>query len=144
MTAPIHFSTANKAKAQAIFTKVLRGLRKQGKAAKTGSSCKYKTRGGLACAIGILAGEDREPKWEGYTLDDYDFYDDGAQNDNPVKTWFLTKYGPSPGLLKLGIVLQNAHDGVLSVMSVSDWEETMQGIAKDFGLKYTAPPRRRT
>ena len=140
MTVHIRFSTANKAKAQAIFTKVLRGLRKQGKAAKTGTSCRYKTRDGLACAIGVLAGEDRKPKWEGCTLESQ-FWD----SDNPVQTWFKTKYGPSPGLLKLGIALQNAHDSVLSVESVSSyWEESMQGIAKDFGLKYTAPPRRRT
>lgn len=113
--------------AQAIFDRVLNGLRLQGKASVLEGNCMYRSPDGSKCAFGLLI-KDEE-------------YDPAMENCSAplvlVKFPKLSYLQPHSQLLD---ALQFAHDSYLAGGDMAAWEEEMRDTAHRYKLTYTRSP----
>lgn len=102
---------------QEAFDKMVAHLRKQGKPAKQGNSCRYRTEGGLMCAVGCLI-SDAEYKrgMEGMGVEHMQHRYEVLQDLDPP---FLAE-------------MQDTHDAY----DPTSWEARFADTAARFGLVY--------
>ena len=115
---------------QQIFDVVSAHLLKQGECSigavesKHGDVCAYRGASGLRCAIGVLIPDDLySPEFEGSQLMDLPWKIKRAVGFNTAAKRTLL------------CTLQKVHDNVPSYC----WDDALQYVAEDFGLKFTAP-----
>ena len=108
---------------QQIFDTVATHLLKQGKPALSAEGfCRYRTDGGLKCAVGVLISDDKyDGKMEGESI-----YDRKVQKGLPFP---VTE--EDVGFLRR---LQSAHDIALKDSGIEAWKEQMRLIAAENGL----------
>ena len=102
---------------QEAFDKMVAHLRKQGKPAKQNGSCRYRTEGGLMCAVGcLLTDAEYKRSMEGKGVE-----------------YMLHFYKVLPGLdTNLLAEMQDTHDAY----DTTTWEARFSDIATRFGLVY--------
>ena len=130
-----------KAVAQLVFDVVATHLFTQGKQAREGSLCQYRTKAGLKCAVGALITDE---SWEKLRREDFrNGSVDGIVNLLPeaFEPTIPAAMATDNGMLELLKALQQLHDSDAYASYGVVWKEQSCFIAADFGLSITNVPQ---